>query len=109
MQMGSKKTDENARQNPIWQMLNDPEFSNKCTTRDPVTLARLRGYSAMSPEELGRLWEHALENTSDQRAGKFFRTLVRNLANEAFGEAMQVMLYHCRCVNDAQQALSKTG
>lgn len=83
------------RKNPVWQVINDPAFAQKCENRDPGLLAKLKDLSAYRPERLGELAQEAFANTTDQRSGKFIRSLSRAMTELAVGEIVHTIFSHC--------------
>ena len=81
--------------NPVWQIMNDPDFCKKCRVRDMVLLASLQKLGALSPEELGDIAREAFKRTSDQRVGKFIKALAEAMTEEAVGDIVKTIFSHC--------------
>ena len=92
------------KKNDIWMLINDPDFEKKCRRRDTSLLLKLQELSRRDMTSLGNDVHEALEHTSDQRAGKFIRTLSRCFTDLAIGDVFKLAFSHCQLVEEHEHA-----
>ncbi len=93
--MSPRDTDGDFKSNPIWQIINDPDFVKKCGTRDQAMLGKLKQLSTYEPEKLGALSREAFAHSTDQRTGKFMKTLSGAMTELAVGDIVRTIFSHC--------------